>query len=47
MDFEQVKKSVRMYVKSRDKDIVKLTEYSKKMGVDKEVLELIVGIYYE
>ena len=47
MDFEQVKKSVRMYVKSRDKDIVKLTEYSKKMGVDKEVLELIGGIYYE
>lgn len=46
MDIEQVKKTIKQYVKRSDKDISKLTEYSEKMGIGKQVME-IVGMYNE
>lgn len=46
MDKEQIKKSIRQYIQRKDKDIAKLSEYSKKMGINKKVMEM-VGIYYE
>lgn len=46
LDFEQVKKSVRMYVKSSNKDINKLLEYADKMGIKEKVFNF-VGMYYE
>ena len=46
MDFEQVKKSVKQYVMSKEKDLNKLSEYSKKMGIQKQVMEM-VGMYNE
>ena len=47
MDQEQVKKTIRKYIQSRDKDIAKLSEYSKKMGINKKVMEIVGGAYYE
>ena len=46
MDSEQVKKTIKQYKQSRDKDIAKLSEYSKKMGINKKVMEMVGG-YYE
>lgn len=46
MDSEQVKKTIKQYMQSRDKDIAKLSEYSKKMGINKKVMEMLGG-YYE
>ena len=46
MDSEQVKKTIKQYMRSRDKDITKLSEYSKKMGINKKVMEMLGG-YYE
>lgn len=46
MDSEQVKKTIKQYMQSRDKDIAKLSEYSKKMGINKRVMEMVGG-YYE
>ena len=46
MDSEQVKKTIKQYMQSRDKDIVKLSEYSKNMGINKKVMEMVGG-YYE
>ena len=46
MDSEQVKKRIKQYMQSRDKDIVKLSEYSKKIGINKKVMEMVGG-YYE
>jgi predicted transcriptional regulator of viral defense system len=46
LDIEQVKKSVKMYVNDNNKNLNKLTEYSKKMGINKEVMEF-VGMFYE
>lgn len=46
MDSEQVKKTIKQYMQSRDKDIVKLSEYSKKIGINKKVMEMVGG-YYE
>lgn len=46
MDFEQVKKTIRQYMKRKEKDINKLSEYSKKMGINKQVME-IVGMFNE
>ncbi len=45
-DIEQVKKSVKMYIKSEDKNICNLSKYSTKMGINKEVMEF-VGMFYE
>lgn len=44
MDLEQVKKTIRQYMKSNDKDMSKLSEYSKKMGINEQVIEM-VGMY--
>lgn len=46
MDSEQVKKTIKQYAKSKDKNIVKLSNYAKKMGISKKVIEM-VGAYYE
>lgn len=46
MDIEQVKKTIKEYVKRSDKDISKLTEYSEKMGISNQVMEM-VGMYSE
>lgn len=46
LDFEQVKKSVKMYINSQDKDLNKLREYAKKLNIYNEVMEF-VGMYYE
>lgn len=47
MDTEQVNKTIKQYMKSHDKDMTKLSEYSKKMGIDKKVMEIVGGAYYE
>ncbi len=44
MDPEQVKKTIKLYVKSECKNISKLAKYSKKMGINKQVMEM-VGLY--
>lgn len=46
MDSEQVKKAIKQYIQCRDKNIAKLSKYSKKMGINKKVMEMIGG-YYE
>lgn len=46
MDSEQVKKTIKQYVKSKDKNITKLSNYAKKMGISEKVIEM-VGVYYE
>lgn len=47
MDSEQVKKSIKQYIQCRDKDMAKLSEYSKIMGINEKVMEVIGGSYYE
>ena len=46
LDLEQIKKSVRMYVNDKNKNITKLGEYAKKLNVYDEVMNF-VGMYYE
>lgn len=46
MDSEQVKKTIKQYMRSRDKDIAKLYDYAKRMKISEKVMEM-VGIYYE
>ena len=46
MDPEQVKKSIKQYIQSKDKNVAKLSDYAKRMGISKKVMEM-VGIYYE
>ena len=46
MDLEQVKKTIKQYMQCKDKEMVKLSEYSKKMGINKKVMEMVEG-YYE
>lgn len=45
MDSEQVKKTIKQYMQSRDKDMAKLSEYSKNMGINKKVMEIVGGSY--
>lgn len=45
MDSEQVKKTIKQYMQSKDKDIAKLSEYSKNMGINKKVMEIVGGFY--
>lgn len=45
MDSEQVKKTIKQYMQSKDKDIAKLSEYSKNMGINKKVMEIVGGLY--
>ena len=46
MDPELVKFSIREYLKRKDKSLVKLSTYDRKMGIQKEVMEF-VGVLYE
>ena len=46
MDPEQVKKSIKQYIQSKDKNIKKLSDYAKKMGISEKVME-VIGAYYE
>lgn len=47
MDAEQVNKTIKQYMQSHDKDMSKLSEYSKQMGINKKVMEIVGGAYYE
>ena len=38
MDPEQVKKTIKQYLASKDKDLVKLTIYAKKMKINEKVM---------
>ena len=46
MDSEHIKYSIRAYLKSKDKDLVKLSNYAKKMGIKDEVMNYI-EVFYE
>jgi len=43
MDSEQVQKSIREYMNSKEKNLAKLSEYSNKMGINKKVMDYIGG----
>lgn len=46
MDSEHVKHSIREYIKRKDKDLVKLSQYAEKMSIKEEVMNY-VEIFYE
>ena len=46
MDIDLVKRSVKEYLKRRDKDLVKLSLYAEKMGIKNKVMDF-VGMLYE
>ena len=46
MDSEQVKKAMKQYIQSKDKNVVKLSDYAKRMGIIEKVMEM-VNVYYE
>ena len=46
MDSEQVKKTMKQYIQSKDKNVVKLSDYAKRMGIIEKVMEM-VSVYYE
>ena len=46
MDSEHVKYSIRAYLKRKDKDLVKLSNYAKEMGIKDEVMNYI-EVFYE
>lgn len=46
MDPEQVKKSVKQYIQSKDKNVAKLSDYAKRIGISEKVMEM-VAVYYE
>ena len=45
MDNEHIKYSIREYIKRKDKDHVKLSKYADKMGIKKEVMDLLEWFY--
>lgn len=45
MDLEQVKHAIRTYIKKKDKNINKLSEYAEKLGIKKEVIDYIEIFY--
>lgn len=45
MDSEHVKYSIREYLKRKDKDLVKLSNYASKMGIKDEVMNYIEVLY--
>lgn len=45
MDIEHIKYSVREYIKRKDKDIIKLNDYAKKLGIKDEVIEFVAMMY--
>lgn len=44
MDLEQVKKTLKQYMKSKNKNMSKLSEYAEKMKIKEQVMEMI-GMY--
>ena len=46
MDSEHVKYSIRAYLKRKDKDLVKLSNYAKELGIKDEVMNYI-EVFYE
>ena len=46
LDYEQVKKSLRAYVKRKDKNMENLSKYAHRMNINEEVMEM-VGMYYD
>ena len=46
MDLEHIKYTIRSYIKRKDKNINKLSEYAEKLGVKEEVMDYI-EIFYE
>lgn len=46
MDLEHIKYSIRAYLKRKDKDLVKLSNYAKEMGIKEEVMNYI-EVFYE
>lgn len=46
MDSEHVKYSIREYIKSKDKDLIKLSRYAEKMGIKNEVMNYM-EVFYE
>ena len=46
MDLEHVKYSIRAYLKKKDKDLVKLSNYAKELGIKDEVMNYI-EVFYE
>ena len=46
MDLEHVKHSIKTYIKSKDKNIIKLSKYANEMGIKDEVMDYI-GYFYE
>ena len=46
MDSEHVKHSIREYIKRKDKNLVKLSQYAEKMGIKEEVMNY-VEVFYE
>ena len=46
MDSEHVKYSVREYIKRKDKDLVKLSQYAERMGIKEEVMNFM-EVFYE
>lgn len=45
MNNEHIKYSLREYIKRKDKDLVKLSKYADKMGIKKEVMDLLEWFY--
>lgn len=45
MDSEHIKYSVREYIKRKDKDLIKLSNYADKMGIKAEVMNYIDMMY--
>lgn len=45
MDFEHVKYSIRLYLKRKDKDLIKLANYASKMGIKDEVMNYLEVVY--
>ena len=46
MDSEHVKYSIREYLKRKDKDIIKLSNYAEKMGIKDDVMNYL-EVFYE
>ena len=45
MDLEHIKHSIKEYIKRKDKDLVKLSNYAKEMGIKEEVMNYIEVFY--
>jgi len=45
MDIEHVKYSVKEYLKRKDNDLIKLSEYAEKMGIKAEVMNFVSMMY--